>query len=96
MAAVESPYLTVEGACAYLGRSRGWLRRHRDRIGWYAEGGRVYFKRADLDAFRSTSYMRPSALTPTAAPKPKPLAVLSGEINGFTGVPIGAYTGDPA
>lgn len=97
MAAADSPYLTLTEACAYLKRSRGWFRQHAEQIGVYRESGRVYFRRSDLDAWRERSYMRPSSLDPDPkASRPKPASPETDEINGFTGVRVGAYTGRSA
>jgi hypothetical protein len=83
-----APRLTARDAMAYLKRSRSWLTKHADEIGYVRDGRNLFFYQADLDAWNRRHYRLPRAddATPVYRPEPVPFGD-GGEINPFTGVP---------
>lgn len=44
-------YLSSEDACKYLGYGIAWLMKRKTDIGYYQDGGKISFKRSEIDAY---------------------------------------------
>lgn len=60
---MNSGYLSLPVAAAYLGRSARWLRRRLDRIRHFRPDGGPLFRREDLDEFMSGYIVEPAEQT---------------------------------
>jgi hypothetical protein len=89
-APIESELLTAQEAMAVLKCKRSYLTMHADEIGVVRRGGRLFFYRADLDAWNLRHYRRPAgAPEPMRRTRPAVVARGSGRINPVTRRPYG-------
>ena len=57
---MNSGFLPLPAAAAYLGRSARWLRRRLDRIRHFRPDGSPLFRRQDLDDFMESFVVEPA------------------------------------
>jgi hypothetical protein len=54
----KKPYLTAQEVMEITGFSRDWITDHKHDIGCSTKGGKLIFKRKDLDAFIEEDYYK--------------------------------------
>lgn len=81
--------LTAKEAMVVLRCARGYLTAHAEEIGVERRGGRLFFRRSDLQAYRDRSYIRRGlvATRQESAPQRR-LRVVPAGINEVTGRPF--------
>lgn len=54
----RKPYMTLKEVCEYTGCGKTWIYEHKDKIGFSKSGGKVKFKRVDVEIFMHDTYTK--------------------------------------
>lgn len=57
----RSPYMSLKEVCAYTGYGKTWVYDNKDRLGFSKTGGKIRFKRVDIEMFMHETYSKPKS-----------------------------------